>query len=395
MQEKDHQRFGQAFGERYCLLQKVRRAEMQAELTRFTATPSCGGPSHSSRSAGTSGTSSFDTLTVQQAGSSGAFGMPPMAPFGGFMMPCGAGALPAAAGMPLGMMPGVMPGMMPGMMLGMMPGMMPFALPPHVHHPAGMRFLPGMPPPGGAQGAHGAASAGGTGPAARYMVQDLTTGQKVYLDTSFQVFPCAGPLPGPAGLPANRSGSGLNNLFPQPPSNVDAGGREGTPPGAVAAAAAVAAIAAVVATTVPERGAKGGDQVDTEGGGSDADGSNGCGNSGSGGGSNVDRDAGAGSDDGNGNGKGSGNGSGDGSGGGGGGRDCSAALRCAGGADASNNAHQRGGNANGGVTSELRDGLASHKRPFLATDLAPGGPAVHKPKLEDVAAVAGGAPTAG
>ncbi|PSC74485.1 Heterogeneous nuclear ribonucleo H2 [Micractinium conductrix] len=254
--ERDRQQFGEAFGDRFCLLQQLSRSEFQSELSRFREATAggTGGTGASSHSGGTQANSLPGSLAGLHSSSVG--GLPSSSGLGmgscgmvglssgmggatslGNGMPLGAlgpmGMLPHAAAAAAGFMhpalPHGMAGGMPGMVLpagymlspgvpalsggwtapgcnhympaaGVAPGMLPMVA------AAGMRPAapaaagafaaagwPGMPPMPAVQG--GAA-------AARYMVQDLSTGQKVFLDPRFNLSSYAALPPGLASCSA-------------------------------------------------------------------------------------------------------------------------------------------------------------------------------------------------
>lgn len=190
VQARDRQRFGEAFGDRYCLLQLVTRQEMEVGRQNFSrngVSSSSSGPS-SSNGNGSGNGSGASPAQVTMMGPLG------MLPPGG--MPAVFPPAAAAAGMLFGM-PGALPGMAaaPGLAgpLGAMP-----AAPAHMVAAGGMQMPlgglgmghgmvpavpgqhPGLPPvnlaaAGALPTAAAAAAAGGVswgGPAAaRYMVQ--------------------------------------------------------------------------------------------------------------------------------------------------------------------------------------------------------------------------------
>jgi hypothetical protein len=313
---------------------------MEAGVARFCALTSSGPATHSTRSAGTSGGSSYDVGTsVRQLGGAffaGHMGIPGFMPMGvpGLMaQPC---ALPPAPLTALGA---------PWALAGPPLGMPPFGPP------------PGMPMPPGA--AWPGTFPGGGGPAARYMVQDLSTGQTVFLDPTFNVFPCAS-ADHARPAPTRTTSGGGGTLATRSLSDAGAKDQTGGQPAAMvaAAAAAAAAVAADADAGAGEEKAaasKGSGGAERQGSGSGGEEGEGCGsdgkggngnNSGSGGGSNEEREDrdGTGSDGGSGS----------------GGRRSAAPLGA--GAEYGRQAAHAQGQGNGnGVTSELRDGL-DHKR---------------------------------
>lgn len=174
-QEKDRQRFGDAFGERYCVVQLISRAEFEEELLRFQRQKDAVSGGASSRSGGTldatsppataaaslaslplsgSGHGSAGMLPTAAAAAAGFMGsgLPPMP--GGMMLPPGymlpTGVAPVPGGWPV-----APPGMAPGAQVH------PFMMPPL----PGLAGMPGLPWNGMAVPWTGNTAA------ARYMVQ--------------------------------------------------------------------------------------------------------------------------------------------------------------------------------------------------------------------------------
>ena len=190
--EKNQTLFGKAFGDRYCLLQKISRQEMMAEIARnnvvtTTAAPGC--PIYSNDTSFSNGSLDFTTSCASPA----AFFNMHQNPFGNaahqaaFMMPPpGAAAAAAAAHTPLPY------------------AQIPWGMPPSGYFPQFANMmqqqfatLPGpqlwqeqkqqphhttAPPMQQADHGYGA----------RYLVQDLSTGQKVYLDPRFNLYHSTG-----------------------------------------------------------------------------------------------------------------------------------------------------------------------------------------------------------
>lgn len=193
LQQRDRQRLGGAYADRYCLLQLVGRAEADAELARFARGAAGGRPGTSSSTGGGAGGDTGSGSGTALGGGPASLAGPPSASFPGLpgdgmlgMTPQAAAA--AAAGfmqLPLPLPPGMMlppgyglpPGMPPlpgGWPMVPPPGLPPFlagGLPP-------MGLGPGMPPlPGASAGSAFAPwqvpvppPVPGTA-AARYMVQ--------------------------------------------------------------------------------------------------------------------------------------------------------------------------------------------------------------------------------
>ncbi|KAL4438512.1 hypothetical protein ABPG77_000160 [Micractinium sp. CCAP 211/92] len=218
--ERDRQKLGEAFGDHCCMLDLISRAEFDQELQRFRL-PGSGGNGNSSSSGGTAVGGAGTTLgrvgsTALQ--SSGALSMQPSMPSGSMSMSLtgmpplgmglpGMGMLPQAAAAAAGYMTPGLPhiphsAMLPGVAFGaggFFPGLHPgwppgavrmaaaaFGAAPGVSSMFAAPQWPGMPP---AQ----------LNPAsARYMVQDLTTGQKVFLDPRFNLSGYGALPPGPA-----------------------------------------------------------------------------------------------------------------------------------------------------------------------------------------------------
>ncbi|KAI3424270.1 hypothetical protein D9Q98_009624 [Chlorella vulgaris] len=222
--EMDRQRFGTAFGDRYCLLQLVHRAEFEQDRRKFQR-QMAGSSGNSSSSGGTLATGlSMDVKCPAPAAVSFMSPLPssfasPFAPASSAaigLLPHAAAA--AAAGFMHPLLQPVAPRVMlpPGYVLppGLppMPGSWPAPAASHMPHfqlpavsaaglvapPALPSMLPGMAaasatavpslslplPP------HGSAAAPplpGSTAAARYMVQDLSTGQQVFLDPGFNL----------------------------------------------------------------------------------------------------------------------------------------------------------------------------------------------------------------
>jgi len=160
---------------------------MDADLARFAT----GDGTSSARTAGGTGATSSTGMDYTSSGSRHP-GFRPVAMPPGFMLPGVYGAQPPARmAPPMMMSPWGMPYGMHGALHGYPPMMMP----------------PIPPPP---LGVHPAS--------ARYMVQDLTTGQQVFLDPRFNVYPGQGPpMGGSAGQfmgSAGPSGTGATGTEP-------------------------------------------------------------------------------------------------------------------------------------------------------------------------------------
>lgn len=113
LQEKDRQPFGEAFGDRYCLVQLVCRAEFEQDMRKFQCQLSGNGTSSSS--GGTLGTASatLGTGQLSTAAVTSSFASMPTFP----ACPPGMGMLPQAAAAATGFMPPVLPPIPGGMML--------------------------------------------------------------------------------------------------------------------------------------------------------------------------------------------------------------------------------------------------------------------------------------
>ncbi|KAL4424123.1 hypothetical protein ABPG75_001424 [Micractinium tetrahymenae] len=209
--ERDRHRLGEAFGDSCCTLELISRAEFEQELQRF-AVPGSGGNGNSSSSGGTAvgGTATASLTPASLAGmrSGSVFSMHPSMPTGSMNMSLtgmpplgmglpGMGILPQAAAAAAGFMTPGLPHIPPAAMLpgagfgagslfphlhpGWPPGAMPaaaaaFGAAPGLSGMFQAPAWPGMPPPVQPNPA-----------SARYMVQDLTTGQKVFLDPRFNL----------------------------------------------------------------------------------------------------------------------------------------------------------------------------------------------------------------
>lgn len=257
--EKDRHLFGKAFGERYCLLQRVSKQEMTSDLARFTA--------QQGRGPAQCGSASSSLEFTTSCCPPGAFfnmprsaNMPPGVPYmmpGAFPQPGPQGHHQMLPQMPQGM-PWPTPGMpqMPGFpSLGMqmphMPPQMPFpGLMQAMHAFPGSTWPPGAGVQGPGPPQHAQQPSPVTG-AARYMVQDLTTGQKVYLDPRFNIFPHAppqSPVVPVAVRPAQHAGPAPNAMVtpaaaPGPGPEISHGHDEAPALGAWAAAGRSVAVA--------------------------------------------------------------------------------------------------------------------------------------------------------
>ena len=217
LQERDRQQFGEAFGDRFCLLQQLSRSEFQSELSRFREATAggTGGTGASSHSGGTQANSLPGSLAGLHSSSVG--GLPSSSGLG--MGSCGmvglssgmGGATSLGNGMPLGalgpmgMLPhaaaaaaGFMHPALPHGMAGGMPGMV---------LPAGYMLSPGVPALSGgwtAPGCNHYMPAAGVAPGMLPMV--AAAGMRPAAPAAAGAFAAAG-WPGMPPMPAVQGGA--------------------------------------------------------------------------------------------------------------------------------------------------------------------------------------------
>lgn len=180
---KNQTLFGKAFGDRYCILQKISRQEMMAEIARnsvATTAPATGGPLYSNDTSFSNGSLNFTTSCASPAAFFNMHQYPGGNAAAAFMMPppCGAAAYPP---LPYAQMPwGIPPSRYFPQFANMMQQQQQFTILPGAQMwQQQQQQLEHAPAPPMQQA--------NPGDGARYLVQDLSTGQKVYLDPRFNL----------------------------------------------------------------------------------------------------------------------------------------------------------------------------------------------------------------
>ena len=222
--EKNQTSFGKAFGERYCLLLKISKQEMMSEIARNmanTTTTGGSGPVYSNNNTSFPANSNASLDFTTSCASPTAF-LNTMYPYhpgnptaaaaaAAYMMPPPPGARPAhQLPLPFPQMPWGLPpagyfqnfqmqvpyaGLMPQQQQQRQQQPFPANMAPEMwHYP--YQPTPAIPVP------QPQSAAAGTG--ARYLVQDLTTGQQVYLDPRFNLYNGGSTLPGAAVQPSHQ-----------------------------------------------------------------------------------------------------------------------------------------------------------------------------------------------
>jgi hypothetical protein len=212
--EKNQTNFGKAFGDRYCLLQKMSLQEVMTEIARNNQTP---GPVYSNHTSFSNGSLDFTTSCASPAAFFNQMMQPPAAP----LHP----PLPYPQ-MPWGVpFPGYLPPQMHAQFAANMlmqqqqqqlfSAGMPMPPPPELQmlfwqqQQQQARKPPQPPQQPQQQQTY----------AARYMVQDLSTGQKVFLDPRFNLY--TGGDGGGGGAPSQAGPPPPGAMLPPPPLSRD------------------------------------------------------------------------------------------------------------------------------------------------------------------------------